>query len=257
MKPRASCIVTLVILVTATVDVGWSAAPSVEPGQPNTARAAASMAVPPADTAPVRFAANPAELARCQAACASGSAAILAFCRSLPDPRIRGACWALEFASEVACRAGVITSSEDDLMKSVTSMNNPTWIAQRTLYDTQSRPALEVRLGIPYEVSPVEWQCPVLIVEPGHPEVRDAGHGNDAFQALQLALEHIRVKLAAHGEVLRWDSGEPGDTGFYRTVPIFFGIDFARKLEMHIDREVERFAYGLTPDERHGGNERA
>ena len=122
-------------------------------------------------------------------------------------------------------------------------MSNQTWIAKRTLYDTQGRPILEVRLGIPSEVSLVEWQCPLLIVEPGQPEVPDAGHGNDAFQALQLALEHIRVKLAARGEGLRWESGEPGDTGFYRTVPTFFGMLFARKLETQIDREVERFSH--------------
>ena len=125
-------------------------------------------------------------------------------------------------------------------------MSSPTWIAKRTLYDAQGRPALEVRLGVPGEVSPLEWQCPLLIVEPGQPETPDAGHGNDAFQALQLALEHIRVKLAARGDGLRWDSGELGDVGFSRTIPTFFGMDLARKIESHIDLEVERFSQGLA-----------
>ena len=158
-----------------------------------------------------------------------------------------------------SARAGVITNLADDSTNTepVITMKNPTWIANRTLSDAQGRPTLEVRLGVPSGVSPVEWQCPLLIVEPGQPEVPDAGHGNDAFQALQLALEHIRVKLTARGEMLRWDSGEPGDTGFYRAVPTFFGMDLARKLETYIDREVERFAYGVAADERPGGNERA
>ena len=94
----------------------------------------------------------------------------------------------------------------------------------------------------------------MLIVKPGQSELPDAGRENDAIQALQLAMEHIRAKLAARGEVPRWDSGEQGDTGFYRTVPIFFGMDLARKLETHIDREVERFAYGVAADDSHGDN---
>lgn len=64
----------------------------------------------------------------------------------------------------------------------------------------------------------------------------------DALQALQLALEAIRTTLERNGKVLSWSGGEPGDTGFTRSVPTFYGLDFARRLERLIDHEVERFA---------------
>ena len=42
-------------------------------------------------------------LSRCLRSCASGTAAIQAFCRSVWDPRVRAACWAVQFASYPAC----------------------------------------------------------------------------------------------------------------------------------------------------------
>jgi hypothetical protein len=130
-------------------------------------------------------------------------------------------------------------------MEAIMSTHTSEWIAKRTLYNDQGRAVLDVRLGIPHEVSEREWQCPFQLVEAGQPDILDAGHGNDAFQALQLAMEHIRVKLEARGQALHWDSGESGDTGFYRAIPMFFGLSFARNIEAHIDRELESFANAL------------
>ena len=42
-------------------------------------------------------------LQACLAACAEGTAAIQAFCRTIPLPRVRAACWAVQFASVPAC----------------------------------------------------------------------------------------------------------------------------------------------------------
>lgn len=125
-------------------------------------------------------------------------------------------------------------------------MTTPSWIAKRTLYDAQGHAVLEVCLGIPHEVSQREWQCPFLLAEPGQPGRLEAGHGNDAFQALQLALEHIRVLIDTRGQALHWESGENGDTGFYRVIPMIFGLEFARRIEAHIDREMEDFAQAVA-----------
>ena len=43
-----------------------------------------------AEAAPVSAGPNPAMLRQCQQACRSGGEAVQAFCRSIPDPRIRG-----------------------------------------------------------------------------------------------------------------------------------------------------------------------
>jgi hypothetical protein len=47
--------------------------------------------------------ADPGMLKQCLAACAEGGAALIAFCNSLPDPRLRAGCFALQFVGEVAC----------------------------------------------------------------------------------------------------------------------------------------------------------
>lgn len=46
---------------------------------------------------------NPAGLAACLNACAQGTSAIQSFCRALPLPQVRAACWAVQFAGPAAC----------------------------------------------------------------------------------------------------------------------------------------------------------
>jgi RHS repeat-associated protein len=43
------------------------------------------------------------DLAQCLSACKASGEGLRQFCRGLPDPRLRAACWGLEFSSEVAC----------------------------------------------------------------------------------------------------------------------------------------------------------
>jgi hypothetical protein len=42
-------------------------------------------------------------LSQCISACKGGAEAIRQFCRSLPDPRLRPPCFALEFVGQMAC----------------------------------------------------------------------------------------------------------------------------------------------------------
>lgn len=63
-----------------------------------------AVSVPLANEDAARCAADPAQLLRCQNACSSGGAAIRNFCNSLPDPRMRSGCFALELGSETACQ---------------------------------------------------------------------------------------------------------------------------------------------------------
>jgi hypothetical protein len=43
------------------------------------------------------------DLNECLNSCAAGGEALADFCRSIPDPRLRAGCWALEFAGETVC----------------------------------------------------------------------------------------------------------------------------------------------------------
>jgi hypothetical protein len=69
--------------------------------------------------------------------------------------------------------------------------------------------------------------------------------GEDGIQALLLAIESIRTMLSKSEKRFSWIGGEPGDTGFVRFIPTFFGPSFSKRLEAIIDREVERFARRL------------
>lgn len=42
-------------------------------------------------------------LPACLAACARGTTAIQAFCRTIPAPQVRAPCWAVQFAGPAAC----------------------------------------------------------------------------------------------------------------------------------------------------------
>ncbi len=127
-------------------------------------------------------------------------------------------------------------------MHSTHSPNHTTWIATRRLTDPQGGPDLEVRIGAPVPASSDDWECPFLLAETGQPEVPQAGHGVDAFQALVQAQEGIRVALAKRGRELSWLGGEPGFTGFTRSIPISFGLGLVRHLEAMVEAETEQYA---------------
>jgi hypothetical protein len=68
----------------------------------------------------------------------------------------------------------------------------------------------------------------------------NAGHGVDAFQALQQALEGIRLMIDETGRKLSFL--DMGHHFFPKYVPQYFGPEFERKLNQHVEREIVRFA---------------
>ena len=98
-----------------------------------------------------------------------------------------------------------------------------------------------VEIVKPAEVKPAEKVKPELVVvEDAAPNVRRA-YGEDALQALSLALEAIRIDLRDSGRQLSWLGNEPGLTGFHR-VPYALGLQLVEKLESMIDAETEKYA---------------
>lgn len=123
-------------------------------------------------------------------------------------------------------------------------------VGVRQLREVGSRSkVVTVTLGRPRRASSGDWACPYHVSGLGMRGIR-YGRGFDAIQALLLAIEGIRSALESSGRRLSWMGGEPGDTGFTRFVPTFFGLEFSKRLESVIDREVNRFA--RTLETRHG-----
>jgi len=87
---------------------------------------------------------------------------------------------------------------------------------------------VRVRIGKPYEVSSVEWACPVEIrgFEPRHPDIR----GADSVQALCLAMWLVRSRIEDFihkgGKVLHAEDGSEWDR---RTLMAHFGATQWRK----------------------------
>jgi hypothetical protein len=117
------------------------------------------------------------------------------------------------------------------------------WIGTRALNGVKDGHVLRVEasVGEPVEVTRGEWRCAFRIADAGRENVQYA-HGVDSIQALILALEGIRGAIAAIGGECSWEGGEPGESGFPRFVPQFYGAAFSRKLEAMIDSEVRTFA---------------
>ena len=134
-----------------------------------------------------------------------------------------------------------MTMREDQVLFSLPA---PTWIARRVLTDAKGGPGLEVSIGVPmYVASKDWWECPYMLAEPEKQGAVQAGVGIDAFQALVQAQESIRVALAQDGRMLCWLDGEPGFTGFTRTIPITFGLGLVRHLEAIVEKEEEKWSY--------------
>lgn len=80
--------------------------------------------------------------------------------------------------------------------------------------------------------------CPFQIAGIGRSRVEHA-FGLDAIQALQIALQGIRVQLEGHAKGATWEGGEQGDPGFPQVVPAF-GLAFDRHMSRIIAREEKR-----------------
>lgn len=86
--------------------------------------------------------------------------------------------------------------------------------------------------------------CPYRIEGLGREQVQQAW-GVDAIQALQSAMQAIRVELEPHAEGLEWLGGQGGTLGFPKMIPDAFGPKLSRRLEKLVDRETDRHARAL------------
>jgi len=107
-------------------------------------------------------------------------------------------------------------------------------------YDVAGEPGRQIVLTIGKpRASRGDWACSVLIE--GIPrERRRLIYGVDAVQAMQLAMVYARHELDASGLSLTFMEGEPGDVDLPLPVTGCWGLEFQRKLERHMEREIKR-----------------
>jgi hypothetical protein len=117
-------------------------------------------------------------------------------------------------------------------------------IAERELICERMKRIVRVRLGAPRKAADIDWLCPYQIAGLKKSRV-EAAYGVDAFQALMMALEGIRVRLQQADVICTWVGGEKGDSGFPRFVPAFFGATFSARFNRQIDRELTRFGKAI------------
>lgn len=126
-------------------------------------------------------------------------------------------------------------------------------LGERILEEPATGQKILVALDAPQLGADGVWECSYEIrVEDAAPNVRRA-YGEDALQALSLALEAIRIDLRDSGRQLSWLGNEPGLTGFHR-VTYALGLQLVERLESMIDAETEKYAQeciaGLHPASR-------
>jgi len=116
-------------------------------------------------------------------------------------------------------------------------------MAERTLTRAGLEDALvHIRVGRPRKDRATgDYFCPFSLEGLGNRTNHEAW-GIDSMQALQNALQAIRLALAPHVSSLKWEGGQDGWLGFTKAIPDLFGPTFTQRLEGMVDREVERFA---------------
>ncbi|MFY0527226.1 DUF6968 family protein [Archangium gephyra] len=121
-----------------------------------------------------------------------------------------------------------------------------TVIAERTLtVGGQGDSSVRIRIGKPRKDRATgDYFCPYSLEGLGDRTVREAW-GMDSMQALQNALQAIRLGLTPHAKALSWAGGQDGWLGFPKVIPDLFGPAFTLRLEKLVDRETDRFARTL------------
>jgi hypothetical protein len=111
---------------------------------------------------------------------------------------------------------------------------------RRLAFRDAPRKTLVVTLGKPRRMKGhQDWECPFRIKGAGVARL-EFGYGVDALQALTTALEGIRVMLDEIGKPLAWSGVLPDHTGFQRLIPIAAGPKVSARLELLVDRELNR-----------------
>lgn len=107
-----------------------------------------------------------------------------------------------------------------------------------------------VQIGTPHRASwKRDFYCPFRIVVGRRTELHRV-YGVDAFQALMLAFDAIKVLLETSHPDITWAGAErAGDVGISRRLPSL-GLDFERELERTVDRAVLRRTRALEREAR-------
>ncbi|HZI03274.1 MAG TPA: hypothetical protein VEZ71_04595, partial [Archangium sp.] len=126
-----------------------------------------------------------------------------------------------------------------------------TVIAERTLTIVgQEDSSARIRIGKPRKDRATgDYFCPYTLEGLGDRTIREAW-GMDSIQALQNALQAIRLELAPHTNTLSWTGGQDGWLGFPKVIPDLFGPAFSLRLEKLVDQETDRFARSLESTHR-------
>lgn len=89
-----------------------------------------------------------------------------------------------------------------------------------------------------------DYFCPYRLEGLGDGQPQQAW-GVDSVQALQSAMQAIRVQLEPHTDELEWLGGRGGSLGFPKVIPDVFGPKLTRRLEKLVEREMDRHARTL------------
>jgi hypothetical protein len=118
-----------------------------------------------------------------------------------------------------------------------------TIVAERTL-TLVGRAAAQVRvvIGKPRkDRGSSDYFCPYRLEGMGEGQPQQAW-GVDSVQALQSAMQAIRVQLEPHTDNLQWLGGRGGSLGFPKVIPDVLGPKLTRRLEKMVERELDRHA---------------
>jgi len=109
-------------------------------------------------------------------------------------------------------------------------------------YESNGKPVV-ASVYQPAELNDGTWSCVFKITGLAN-AVDESAQGVDAFQALMMAFEAIRVRLEDSGESISLQGGEPGDFDIPYAIPSEFGLDVAKRLNQmcldEIDKLVQR-----------------
>ena len=123
------------------------------------------------------------------------------------------------------------------------------WIATRMLSTGKDSGVkdVEVSIGAPEQESADTWRCPFRVGFAGTGEIQYA-YGIDGFQALMIAFSGIRAKIEELKLDVSWEgalAGDRGDHGFPQWVPQSFGLEFQKRIDELIDRELKEHVGAL------------
>jgi hypothetical protein len=118
-------------------------------------------------------------------------------------------------------------------------------VASRTLTE-DGKPAnrVEIVLGAPRRLG-TDWECPFSIQGLEDASVQTT-IGSDSFQALQLAIQALRVRLNETGRKFLWSPCDPAfGSGIAPELPLGLGTASEHRIQRIIEREVKGWAQRL------------